>query len=89
MAVGSSKHQVGGLLLAGDDRDVLPTHFKGPISRPLWDLFIFPPDGSGRSPAQIIIKKKKTTVLQKTNLAFCLQPPARQIILHRESKAAV
>lgn len=36
MVQGSSKHLVGGMLLAGDDGDVLPTHFEMRFVSPLW-----------------------------------------------------
>lgn len=36
MVQGSSKHLVGGMLLAGDDGDVLPTQFEMCFISPLW-----------------------------------------------------
>lgn len=36
MVEGSSKHLVGGMLLAGDDGDVLPTQFETCFVSPPW-----------------------------------------------------
>lgn len=89
MAAGSSKHQVGGPLLTGDDGNVLPTHSKDPISRPLWDIFTFSPDSAGRSPTQFSNWKELHSCRKTREFALCLQLcvlQIREIIRRREKE---